>query len=57
MPAVLEKRVKALIDKWMDENKARAIATSSLQKEWKLKKKSKSISEKRKKAKIDLYYT
>jgi uncharacterized protein YoaH (UPF0181 family) len=38
MPKVLDDRVKALMRKGMSEQRAYAIATSSLQKEGKLKK-------------------
>lgn len=47
MPKVLEKRVKALKGKGMDESKAYAIATSSLQKEGKLKKGTNKLKKKK----------
>lgn len=46
MPKILEKRVKALEKKGMGESKAYAIATSSLQKEGKLKKETQQLTRK-----------
>lgn len=51
MPKKLHEMVDAMMAEGMDESKAYAIATSKLQKKWimkKWKKKTKSISEKRK---------
>lgn len=45
MPKILDKRVRALKRKGMPEDKAWAIATSQLQKEGKLKKKTKKRKE------------
>ncbi len=51
MPRILDERVKALMAKGMDESKAYAIATSSLQKEGLLKKGSQELTVKGKKKK------